>query len=152
MWCDVYNDEVLQQVSVRSGLIEVVLKCGLRLVRQSASTARVQFYKHLRGGGHWLGEQEREQYRQGERQEAGAAESLVGKSSLRLYLVECANTVRNGVGAGIGTLVGKECKGAFNRSVPTAKYKAGECTCSYEWCGKAGKIRIVCVPARTKDK
>ena len=71
---------------------------------------------------------------------------------MRLYLVECANTVRNGVGAGIGTLVGKECKGAFNRSVPTAKYKAGECTCSYEWCGKAGKIRIVCVPARTKDK
>ena len=60
--------------------------------------------------------------------------------------------VWNGVGAGIGTLVGKECKGAFNRSVPTAKYKAGECTCSYEWCGKAGKIRIVCVPARTKDK
>ena len=48
MWCDVYNDEVLQQVSVCSGLIEVVLKCGLRLVRQSASTARVQSYKHLR--------------------------------------------------------------------------------------------------------
>ena len=139
MWCDVY---------IRSGLIEVVLKCGLRLVRQSASTARVQSYKHLRGSG----QQEREQYRQGERQEAGAAESLVGKSSLRLYLVECANTVRNGVGAGIGTLVGKACKGALNRSVPTAKYKAGECTCSYEWCGKAGKIRIVCVPAPTKDK
>ena len=52
MWCDVY---------IRSGLIEVVLKCGLRLVRQSASTARVQSYKHLRGSGHWLGEQEREQ-------------------------------------------------------------------------------------------
>ena len=49
----------------------------------------------------------------------------MGKSSLRVYLVECANTVRNGVGAGIGTLVGKECKGALNRSVPTAKYKAG---------------------------
>ena len=58
---------------------------------------------------------------------------------MRLYLVECANTVRNGVGAGIGTLVGKECKGALN-------------LCSYEWCGKAGKIRIVGVPARTKDK
>ena len=97
-------------------------------------------------------QEQREQYRQGERQEAGAAESLLGKSSLRLYLVECANTVRNGVGAGIGTLVGKACKGALNRSVPTAKYKAGECTCSYEWCGKAGKIRIVCVPAPTKDK
>ena len=60
-WCNVYNDEVLQQVSVCSGLIEGVLKCGLRLVRQSASKARVQSYKHLRGSGHWLGEQEREQ-------------------------------------------------------------------------------------------
>jgi hypothetical protein len=59
--CNVYHDEVLQQVSVRSGLIEVVLKCGLRLMRQSASTARVQSYKHLRGRWHWLGEQEREQ-------------------------------------------------------------------------------------------
>ena len=44
----------------------------VRLVRQSASTARVQSYKHLRGSG----QQEREQYRQGERQEVGAAESL----------------------------------------------------------------------------
>ena len=59
--CNVYNVEVLQQVSVCSGLIEVVLICGLRLVRQSASTARVQSYKHLRGSGQWLGEQEREQ-------------------------------------------------------------------------------------------
>ena len=38
-YCNVYNDERLQQYSVRSGVIKVVLKGELRLVRQSASTA-----------------------------------------------------------------------------------------------------------------
>ena len=66
-YCNVYNDERLQQYSVRSGLIKVVLKCEKRLVRQSASTACDYSLPHTNLREREIGYEIRAQNQQGQR-------------------------------------------------------------------------------------
>ena len=66
-YCNVYNDKRLQQYSLRSGVIKVVLKGELRLVRQSASTACDYSLPHTDLRGRGIGSETREQHQQGQR-------------------------------------------------------------------------------------
>ena len=66
-YCNVYNDERLQQYSVRSGLIKVVLKCEKRLVRQSAGTAWGCSLPNMNGGERGIGYETTAQNQRGPR-------------------------------------------------------------------------------------